>query len=1087
MRKLDADGISESFVAILDDPPGKQVVARRILPVVTRDAARIAQLRARVGDLRAAQHPTLVPLFDLVEADGDLYVLEEWSEGVDLGAIIAHCLAQGTTVPHNVYLNLATQVCNALEALHARPGAESGSENVLHLALTPRAMWVTTDGRVTVGRYGLSRSPTAIATSTTGTLPVGVEYLAPEQTHQDQKLTPASDIFALGGILYELLTLRAMFRAESSLQTIHRVRRAEVTTQLLEVKEIMPGLDKVLFRALSLNPRHRYQRAFVLREDLRGLMAGYSFNDIETVTRAFLSPIVRAKAEQGFEDSPTFAPESGGDTTGFLLPSKGTASLPSSSMASSLASSGQLSQETTRDPLSVQDLPLLGEGEVEHTDALLAEVSESGALPLSGRGYDADQADTSKQAGRPSRSTPSRAPANDEGTGWIPRDLAKNLDAAPAKRPVAPNASSSPQALSAGLLPSGFSSGASRESTQDLLKRGGVDEISRGGDPLEERSLTARSAKAQEHTQPSPDVPIIKEMSRRPSEMRTMEVQDGQALEAPPKRVSAPKTRASETLLPPTDLRPLPEPHTRTLELDEPMEEPWADVPTASKHESEIISSRSLEAPARAAQTPQRVTPPPGAALPKMGELPKSSRPAEATAKLPSGLSAPPPPSSTPLSAGALGSQSPAPSSREATKPAERAFPSKEPATAKDAGPPKDRPPEMVPSRRELRPDPRPPEESERTRSTWIPVALGVFGAGMALAVCAGISAGAFLGLTGGAVMVEGMGSEPEQIAMAEPEPAPVEPVEVLTAPEPAVPPEPTATAAMGTPPEPLELGTAEAVPSVPKPAGPNPAGPNPAGPNPTGPNPTGPKPSAPVPREMARVSAQQPAQEIHKAIAAQAPPPAPRPAVAASPAPRPEPRSGTPDVPPEPAGLPVATTEIDRWAEAAYKGELSPGAVQQLASIPSTDPGYTRARTLLYLDAKAREDISTRDAHLAAMMTLPENRYNPVLLVEKALIAVDKQDWQTALKSSQTAEQHWARLPSELVFTRKAMIYEIEAVSNTGLFYASAGEDQDRLLQAIRGWQRYETHVRTKGRNDLVARAEENLNKLYEIQRRLE
>lgn len=177
----------------------------------------------------------------------------------------------------------------------------------------------------------------------------------------------------------------------------------------------------------------------------------------------------------------------------------------------------------------------------------------------------------------------------------------------------------------------------------------------------------------------------------------------------------------------------------------------------------------------------------------------------------------------------------------------------------------------------------------------------------------------------------------------------------------------------------------------------------------------------------------------------------------------------------------------MERWAEAAYQGELSPGATTQLAAVPSTDPTYTRARTLLYLDAKARGDEAMRDAHLAAMLLVPENKYNPVLLVEKALIAVDKQDWQTALKSSQTAEQHWARLPSELVFTRKAMIYEIEAVSNTGLFYESSGENQDLLLQAIRGWERYKTHVNSKNRNDLVARADENLNKLYEIQRRLE
>src|SRR5688500_18009891 len=126
MRKLDTDGLAESFVAILDDPAGKQVVARRILPAIARDPGRVAQLKARVGDLRVVRHTTLVTVLDLVEADGDLYVLEDWSEGVELRAVIDAAVAQRTTVPHNVYLNLATQVCNALEALHGRPGTESG-------------------------------------------------------------------------------------------------------------------------------------------------------------------------------------------------------------------------------------------------------------------------------------------------------------------------------------------------------------------------------------------------------------------------------------------------------------------------------------------------------------------------------------------------------------------------------------------------------------------------------------------------------------------------------------------------------------------------------------------------------------------------------------------------------------------------------------------------------------------------------------------------------------------------------------------------------------------------------------------------
>lgn len=298
MRKLDADGVTDCFVGIVDDPPGKQVLARRPHGSVSADPARRADLATRVADLRAVQHPSLARVLDLVEADGEPFVFEEWVEGVSLGAIIRACRTQGVSVPADVLLHLATQICTALETLHAQPGAASQAESLLHGSLQPDAIFVSSDGRVMVGRYGLTPSSVLLSAATGGAV-AGVEYLAPEQTHQDIKLTPAADLFALGTVLYELLTLRTLFRDNTSLQTILKIRRFEVTTQLLEVKELMPGLDKVLFRALSPNARHRYQRAFVLREELRGLMAGYTFSDIEAKVRTFLAPLARAESRGG--------------------------------------------------------------------------------------------------------------------------------------------------------------------------------------------------------------------------------------------------------------------------------------------------------------------------------------------------------------------------------------------------------------------------------------------------------------------------------------------------------------------------------------------------------------------------------------------------------------------------------------------------------------------------------------------------------------------------------------------------------------------------------------------------------------------
>jgi hypothetical protein len=183
----------------------------------------------------------------------------------------------------------------------------------------------------------------------------------------------------------------------------------------------------------------------------------------------------------------------------------------------------------------------------------------------------------------------------------------------------------------------------------------------------------------------------------------------------------------------------------------------------------------------------------------------------------------------------------------------------------------------------------------------------------------------------------------------------------------------------------------------------------------------------------------------------------------------------------------PLSAEELAASSDAAFAGRLDGGVAAKLMAVPVDDPNYTRARTLLFLDAKARGNASERDEHLSALMSRPENRYNPALLVEEAQIAMGREDWDTALDRAQLAERHWARLPSDLIFSRKAMMFEIQALAHTGMFYDSDGDDIDALNSAIRDWEKYRRHVDTKGKADMQARADQHLDRLYEIQRRVE
>ena len=900
-RKLGTGGVAESYVGTHDAGGGRRVVVRRILPFVLRDAARLGSIEARVRDLLGVRHPFLVQVVDhLVEGD-EHFIVEEYVPGVTLEQVLTSCRQSGHHIPHNVFLNIATQICNGLEALHGRSGKGSSAEHVLHLSLKPGAIFLTPEGKVLVGGYGLTRSPTTYPQGgVAGPVPARMEYLSPEQTHPDQKLGPPSDIFGLGSLLYELLTLESMFRAESNLQTIHRVRRAEVATPLLQVKERMPGLDKVLFRALALNPRHRYQRAFVLREDLRGLMAGYSFATIGEDTRMFLAPILAGMAEPtgagyvvGLDDAPADA-----DAFADSPPTSIDADPLSTAAQAASALAERVARERAAEaaPENTERTEAQADGELTPlpTFRLPGPVGAATAVPPEAEEMATLQAFPSATA----------APT------WVPDQVP---DTPPFVDRPAPPAAPIPDPASA--------------SFEDLR----VPEA-----PDQSGAFPRPSGRGKGRKNPRTPAPI-------------------EVIDSPPP--------------------------------------PQAARPTLSPAPSPFMSPPDREA-----------------ALPvSAGQTLSPAEDFEGTAATPAPAAVyPPPPAAAP--------------------------------------PPKARPmrPSMpAPAPRDVFDEPAPPPS------------------GGAFFTSALVALGAILLCAGGGYWAYGTW------AKLHPE-APV--VASGSAPTPGTPPAPPAAS---PPPPALPVvapaeDPADVLAAVTPEATPTPvATPAPA-----------PKPVAVAPK---------PAPKPEPVVVAPKPTPKPKPEPVVGAKTEP-PRAKLPSLPPAvavPIEAPPPRPALDIYVDAAKKGRLSSDDVAALRETTSTDAEYSRSRALLMLDAQKRGDEQKAHAYLDELMVLPENQYNPVFLADYARWHANRGEYDRALEKAQKAERYWARIPSELVYTKKAEIYEIEAASWQGKFYKS-GEDLELLESAVRGWERYKAHVGTRERADLTKKADTALAQLADIRSRL-
>jgi serine/threonine-protein kinase len=204
------------------------------------------------------QHPNIVPVYDVGEHLGRLYFTMEFIDGGSLDERLA-----GTPQPPRAAAELLVTLSDAVHAAHEK--------GVVHRDLKPSNILVMADGCPKISDFGLARQTEQAAGLTLSGLPVGTpSYMSPEQARgETHVLGPSVDVYALGALLYELLTGRPPFRADSSQATLKQVIMQEAVPPTRLNNGIPRDLETICLKCLQKEPRERYASAADLRDDVR--------------------------------------------------------------------------------------------------------------------------------------------------------------------------------------------------------------------------------------------------------------------------------------------------------------------------------------------------------------------------------------------------------------------------------------------------------------------------------------------------------------------------------------------------------------------------------------------------------------------------------------------------------------------------------------------------------------------------------------------------------------------------------------------------------------------------------------------------
>jgi serine/threonine protein kinase len=247
----------------------RHVVVKRIHPEQARDERYVAMFLDEARLAASLHHHNIVQVHDVGEDDGEYFLAMEYVHGKDVREILRHLALAGAQPPLEHVLAIATAVASGLHHAHEMLGPDRRPLDIIHRDVSPANILVGYDGNVKIVDFGIARSRRDEArmrrlVTQSGQLKGKVAYLSPEQC-RGQHLDRRSDIFALGIVMFELVTVRRLFRAEGDFAKMQQIVSGEIIPPSQFRADMPRELEAIIVKCLALDPASRYQTADELR------------------------------------------------------------------------------------------------------------------------------------------------------------------------------------------------------------------------------------------------------------------------------------------------------------------------------------------------------------------------------------------------------------------------------------------------------------------------------------------------------------------------------------------------------------------------------------------------------------------------------------------------------------------------------------------------------------------------------------------------------------------------------------------------------------------------------------------------------
>ncbi len=317
LERIGVGGMAEVWKARMTGVEGfqKTVAIKKILPHLTDSPAFVDMFIDEAKLAAQLNHANIIHIYDLGKIGADYYIAMEYVEGENLRNILNAARERGKPLSVGLALHVAARLASALEHAHHKRDFEDRDLGLVHRDVSPQNVLIGYEGTIKLCDFGIVKAVSKSSHTQMGALKGKLQYMSPEQAW-GKVVDGRSDIFAVGTLLFEMLTGRRLFAGESEMEVLEAVRECRVQKPSELRPEVSDDVDAVVLKALEVEPGERFQSAGDLARRLEDLLAAMRPSPGQAELAAYMAELFdRARGGAAGQESPVVLPPRAGTGT----------------------------------------------------------------------------------------------------------------------------------------------------------------------------------------------------------------------------------------------------------------------------------------------------------------------------------------------------------------------------------------------------------------------------------------------------------------------------------------------------------------------------------------------------------------------------------------------------------------------------------------------------------------------------------------------------------------------------------------------------------------------------------------------------